>query len=115
MNQKSHQPVRLDLNNPVFQRQLFKLSKSEQPLGPEQLEVEGRNILNTLKKLVNMTWQQVYIEHGLKWEAILSKKGPGDKKLYSFRIGSRFRGVAYRDGVWLRILSLHPDHDSAYR
>ena len=104
MNQKRHQPVRLDLNNPVFQRQLFKLSKSEQ-----------RNILNTLRKLANMTWQQVYIDHGLKWEAILSKKGPGGKKLYSFRIGSGFRVVAYRDGLWLRILSLHPDHDFAYR
>ena len=104
MNQKRHQPVRLDLNNPVFQRQLFKLSKSEQ-----------RNILNTLRKLANMTWQQVYIEHGLKWEAILSKKGPGGKKLYSFRIGKGFRGVAYRDGLWLRLLSLHPDHDSAYQ
>ena len=123
MNQKSHQPVRLDLNNPVFQRQLFKLSKSEQPLGPEpveslqveRLEAEGRNILNTLRKLANMTWQQVYIDHGIKWEAILSKKGPGGEKLYSFRIGSGFRGVAYRDGLWLRILSLHPDHDSAYR
>ncbi|MEA3361555.1 MAG: hypothetical protein U9R17_19400 [Thermodesulfobacteriota bacterium] len=104
MNQKSHQPLRLDLNNPVFKRQLFKLSKIEQ-----------RNILNTLRKLANMTWQQVYIDHGLKWEAILSRKGPGGKKLYSFRIGSGFRGVAYSDGLWLRILSLHPDHDSAYR
>ena len=115
MNQKGHQPVLLDLNNPVFQRQLFKLPKTEQPLGPEQLEAEGRNILNTLRKLANMTWQQVYIDHGLKWEAILSKKGPDGEKLYSFRIGSGFRGVACRDGLWLRILSLHPDHDSAYQ
>ena len=53
MNQKGHQPVLLDLNNPVFQRQLFKLPKTDQPLGPEpfgpeltaegQLEAEGRN------------------------------------------------------------------------
>ena len=103
MNQKSHEPLRLDLNNPVFQRQLFNLSKSEQ-----------RNILNTLRKLANMQWQQVYVDHGLKWEAIFSQKGPDGKKLYTFRIGKGFRGVAYRDGVWLRILSLHPDHDSAY-
>ena len=27
-----------------------------------------------------------------------------------------FRAVAYLDdGGWLRMLSLHPDHDSAYR
>jgi hypothetical protein len=104
MNQKSHQPVSLDLNNPVFQRLLFNLSKNHR-----------HNILNTLRKLANMTWQQVYADYGLKWEAILSKKGPGGKKLYSFRIGKGFRGVAYREGLWLRLLSLHPDHDSAYQ
>ncbi len=103
MNEKRNQKVRLDLNNPVFQRQLFNLSKTEQ-----------RNILNTLRKLTNLTWQQVYADHGLKWEAIFSRKGPGGNKLYSFRIGKGFRGVAYREGSWLRLLSLHPDHDSAY-
>lgn len=104
MNQKSHQPVQLDLNNPVFQRMFFNLSKSDQ-----------LNILNTLRKLANMTWQQVYADHGLRWEVILSKRGPDDKKLYSFRISKGFRGIAYRDGSWLSLLSLHPDHDSAYR
>jgi len=102
--EKPSQLVRLDLNNPVFQRQLFNLSKNEQ-----------RNILNTLRKFANMAWQQVYIDYGLKREAILSRKGPGGKKLYSFRIGKGFRGVAHRDGLWLRLLSLHPDHDSAYQ
>ena len=64
MNEKRNQTVRLDLNNPVFQRRLFNLSKTEQ-----------RNALNTLLKLANLTWQQVYGDHGLKWEAILSRKG----------------------------------------
>ena len=104
MNQKTHQHIRLDLNNPVFQRQLFNLTKSGQ-----------RNILNTLRKLANMTWQKVYSDYGLKWEVIMSQKGPSGNKLYSFRIGKGFRGVAYRDGLWLRLLSLHPDHDSAYQ
>ena len=104
MSQKTHQNIRLDLNNPVFQRQLFSLTKSDQS-----------NILNSLLKLANMTWQKVYADFGLKWEAILSQKGPGDKRLYSFRISKGFRGVAYRDGSWLRLLSLHPDHDSAYQ
>jgi hypothetical protein len=103
MTLETEQLLRLDLNNPVFQRQLFNLSKSNQ-----------RNILNTLRKLADMTWQQVYSDYGLKWEIILSKKGPGGNKLYSFRVGKGFRGVAYRDTLWLRILSLHPDHDSAY-
>jgi len=104
MKQKTDQFIRLDLNNPVFQRLLFNLSKSDQ-----------HNALNTLRKLATMTWQQVYADHGLKWEAILSQKGPDGKRLYSFRIGKGFRGVAYRDGSWLRLLSLHPDHNSAYQ
>ena len=99
MSQKTHQRIRLDLNNPVFQRLLFNLSKSDQ-----------HNALNTLRKLANMTWQQVCLDHGLKWEVILSQKGPGGNKLYSFRIGKGFRGIAYRDSSWLRLLSLHPDH-----
>ncbi len=104
MSQKIYQTVRLDLNNPVFQRRLFNLTKSDQ-----------RNILNTLRKLANMTWQQVYSDYGLKWEVILSQKGPSGKKLYSFRIGKGFWGIAYRDGLWLRLLSLHSDHDFAYQ
>jgi len=103
VNQKRHQSVRLDLNNPVFQRQLFNLSKSEQ-----------HNTLNSLRKLADMPWQQVYTDHGLKWEAIFSLKGPGGSKLCCFRIGKGFRGLAYRDRSWLRLLSLHPDQDSAY-
>jgi hypothetical protein len=103
MSQKTHQHIRLDLNNPVFQRLLFNLPKSDQ-----------HNTINTLRKMANMTWQQVYSDYGLKWEVILSQKGPGGNKLYGFRIGKGFRGIAYRDGLWLRLLSLHPDHDSAY-
>ena len=104
MSQKTQKLIRLDLNNPVFQRQLFNLSKGDQ-----------HNTLNALRKFADMTWQQVYSDYGLKWEVILSQKGPDGKKLYSFRIGKGFRGIAYRDGSWLRLLSLHPDHDSAYR
>ncbi len=103
MNSQSDQNIRLDLNNPIFQRQLFKLSKKDQ-----------RSILNTLRKLADMTWQQVYSDSGLNWELILSQKGPDGVKLYSFRISRGFRGVAFRDRQWFRLLSLHPDHDSAY-
>ncbi len=95
--------VRLDLNNPVFQRSLFRLDKKEQ-----------HSILNTLKKIADMTWDQMYVDRGLNWEAILSQKGPAGSRLYSFRVGRKFRAIGYRDQLWLRILSLHPDHDSAY-
>jgi len=61
-----------------------------------------------------MTWPQVYADSGLKWEAIHSRQGSGGQRLYSLRVSQAFRAVAYRDGDWLRMLSLHPDHDSAY-
>ena len=95
--------VRLDLNNPVFQKQLLALGKEEQG-----------SVLNTLRKLSQMDWNQMYTDRGLKWEVILSCTGPQGNRLYSFRIGKGFRGIAYREDNWLRILSLHPDHDSAY-
>ncbi|WP_462267653.1 hypothetical protein [Desulfobacter sp.] len=96
--------LRLDLNNPIFQRTLFDLTKNDQ-----------RAILNTLKKMGGMTWRQVYSDRGLKWEAILSRKGPNGSRIYTFRLGKGFRAIGYREKLWLRILSLHPDHDSAYK
>ncbi|KAB2929185.1 MAG: hypothetical protein F9K25_11255 [Candidatus Contendobacter sp.] len=97
--------VRLDLNNPIFQRQLLALEKVQQ-LG----------VLATLRKLAGLRWPQVYQDRGLKWELIHSRIGPDGHRLYSLRISQGFRAVAYRDdGGWLRLLSLHPDHDSAYR
>jgi hypothetical protein len=96
--------VSLDLNNPVFLRNLFALSKDQQ-----------HQVLTTLRKLFEMTWEQVYADAGLKWEAIVSRIGPHGGRLYSLRIGKGFRAVAYRQDDWLRILSLHPDHDSAYK
>ncbi len=97
--------VRLDLNNPVFQRQLFALQK------PQQL-----GVLATLRKLADLRWPQVYQDRGLRWELIHSRSGPDGRRLYSLRISQEFRAVAYRDeGGWLRLLSLHPDHDSVYR
>ena len=97
-------PIRLDLKNVVFQRHLFALQPNQQ-----------RAVLVTLRKLSRMSWSQVYQDAGLRWEAIVAKPGPEGRRLYSLRLGRSFRAVAFRDGPWLRILSLHPDHDSAYR
>lgn len=96
--------VQLDLNDSGFQSQLFDLTKEQQ-----------RATLNTLRKISVMTWNQIYGDVGLNWEAVASQVGPRGGRTYSFRVGKGFRALAYRDGDWLRILSLHPDHDSAYR
>ena len=93
----------LDLNNPQFQKDLFSLTKQNQI-----------TILNTLKKLSQMTWNQVYRDKGLKWEKIISLNGPHGKPIYSIRLGKGFRAVVFREDSWMRFLTLHPDHDSAY-
>ena len=80
MNEPTPPKVLLDLNNPVFQHQLFDLQKNEQ-----------LSVLKTLRKLAGMDWYQVHKDHGLKWEIIASRRGPQAARLYSFRIGKGFR------------------------
>lgn len=95
--------VRLDLNNPEFQQTFFALEKDQ-----------ITNVVGTLRKLNLMTWSQLCADRGLKWELIHSYTGAKGEKRYSLRIGKGFRAIAFRDGVWLRVLALYPDHDSAY-
>jgi len=95
--------ITIDLNNPEFQHDLFKLQKIEQLA-----------FVNTLKKISQLTWQQLYSDTGLKWEAITSKPTKNNIRLYSFRFSQKYRAVAYRENKFLRIQSLHVDHDSAY-
>ena len=59
------QALKLDLNNPVFQKQLFDLAKEKQ-----------LSVFKTLRNLSNMTWNQVYQDQGLKWELVYSCTGP---------------------------------------
>jgi len=97
-------PVRLDLNNPVFQEHLLTLQKSERHAA-----------LDTLNKLRQMSWNQIYRDNGLKWEKIVSVKPPaGIDAIYSLRITQARRATAYRDGEFIRLLTIAPDHDSTY-
>ena len=96
--------VRLDLNNPLFQDALFALQK------PERLAA-----LETLNKLRRLTWSQVYRDAGIKWEKIVSIKPPsGIAALYSLRSTRSHRATAYREGDFIRLLTIVPDRDSNY-
>jgi hypothetical protein len=96
--------VVLDLNSPVFQEDWFALEREE-----------ALSVLATLRKIRLLDWDQLYRDKGLHWEAISSRSGPASKRLHSLRITRSMRAVAYREGDFLRFLSLHRDHDSAYR
>ena len=96
--------VRLDLNNPVFQANLLGLQKPERHAA-----------LETLNKIRQLTWNQIYRDNGLKWEKLSSiKPPPGIDAIYSLRITQARRATAYRDGEFIRLLTVAPDHDSTY-
>jgi hypothetical protein len=104
MNKPSHELVRLDLNNPVFQSNLLDLPKPDR-----------HSALETLKKLRQLTWNQIYSDQGLKWEKIASlSPPPGVASVYSLRITQSRRATAYRDGEFIRFLTIPPDHDATY-
>jgi len=57
--------IRLDLNNPVFQENLLALQKTERHAA-----------LDTLNKIRQLSWNQLYRDKGLKWEKVASVKPP---------------------------------------
>lgn len=96
--------IRLDLNNPVFQENLLALQKPERHAA-----------LDTLNKIRQLSWNQLYRDKGLKWEKVASvKPPPGVDAIYSLRITQSRRATAYRDGDFIRLLTVAPDHDSTY-
>lgn len=99
-----NEAVRLDLNNPVFQENLLTLQKPERHAA-----------LDTLNKIRQLSWNQVYRDQGLKWEKITSvRPAAGIDAVYSLRITQSRRATAYRDGNFLRLLTIAPDHDGTY-
>jgi len=90
-------PLELDLNHPTFQRQLVALEK-----------LEVLDVIRTLRKLMQLEWSQLYMDQGIKWECISSQD------FYTLRASQKMRIAARREGNILRLLSIHPDHDSAY-
>jgi len=95
--------VRLDLNSPEFQDIFFRLE-----LG------ELKQVVASLARLRELDWNNLYRHSGYRWEAVEHLKAPNGAKVYSLRLSQKIRAIAYREGDFLRSVSLHPDHDSAY-
>jgi hypothetical protein len=88
----------------VFQEHLLTLQKSERHAA-----------LDALNKIRQMSWNQLVRDQGLKWEKITSIKPPqGMDAVYSLRINRSRRATAHRDGDFMRLLTIAPDHDSTY-
>ena len=95
--------IKLDLNYSDFQEQLFGLEK-----------VQQRALLNTLRKIKQLSWGGLYQDKGIRWELITSKETKKGNNIYSFRFSQKYRATAYRDDNFLVLLDLFVDHDSAY-
>lgn len=96
--------VRLDLNGPEFQDVFFRLELNEL-----------KQVVASLARLRELDWNSLYRHTGFRWETIQHLKAPNRAKVYSLRLSQKIRAIAYRDGRFLRLISLHVDHDSAYQ
>ncbi len=106
MVKAQHQaPVKLGLNNPEFQRRLLASDKSER-----------NRVLNTLEKLLKMSWGQVYEDRGLNWEKIDTPpvRLQAGESVYSIRIRQARRAAVARRGDFMSFLTLPSDHDATY-
>ena len=95
--------MKLDLNFPDFQKDLFKLQKN-------QLVA----LIKSLTKLSKTNFDQLRRSSGFNLEKIKSMKTRRQSAIYSIRISKSFRATLTIDDDYLRFISLHPDHDSAY-
>ena len=95
--------LRLDFNSSEFQDAFFRLEA-----------VESKQVIASLRRIRELDWPAPYRHTGLRWEAIAHLEAPNGARVYSLRLSQKARAIAYRDGDFLRLISLHPDHDSAY-
>ena len=104
VHEQDARKVRLDLNHETFHKNWLGLDKSERD-----------RVTDTFRKLRQLAWDQVDRDPGLKWEKVSSiKPSPGIDAIYTLRITRSRRATAYRQGDFLRFLTIEPDHDAAY-
>ncbi len=95
--------MKLDLNFPGFQEDMFKLEKKEL-----------HALIRTLRRCAKMDFQQMTQSSGLNVEKIKSMQTEQGHAVYSLRVSRSFRVTFTMQGDFLRCIGLHPDHDSAY-
>ncbi|MBC7533012.1 MAG: hypothetical protein H7318_15670 [Oligoflexus sp.] len=92
------------------------LMKEIQGLTKDQLQ----ELTDSTVKLQKTTWRELWEQStknkgktGFNYELI--EEDPDLGKMHSIRITKGFRARVVRENEWMRFISLHPDHDSAYR
>lgn len=95
--------IQLDMNSSTFQEDLMNLDKNELSA-----------FIRTLSKIKKLNWKELYSNKGLRWELIRSKKRKSESDSYSFRFSKKYRATASRDGDYMVLEGIYPDHDGAY-
>lgn len=111
-----HETILVDLEFPGLKRQLERLEEGHQT---EILDAMD----NAQKKLEKMTWQQLYDsssktsgnKSGFNYEPISGQATKSGKQISSIRLNQKIRARVCREGRFMRFISIHPDHDSAYK
>jgi hypothetical protein len=105
-----HKLVQCDLEFTGFINDLVELESSELD-----------SLFKSVEKINQMTWMQVLAtsskgagKRGLNWEVLPDQKTASGRIIATIRITKKIRARVTRDGVFMRFISLHPDHDSAY-
>jgi hypothetical protein len=79
-------------------------------------------ILDTIDKIQRMTWDDVYKtssktpgqKRGVNYEPTDQRTASG-RKIATIRASGKIRIRVCRDERWMRFISIHVDHDSAYK
>ena len=105
-----HELVECDLEFPLFQKQIKSLTQQEY----DELD-------RCIDKIESMTWQQIYQtssrsqKRGLNWEPLQGQKTASGCIIASIRVTKKFRARVTRTEKYMKFISLHSDHDSAYQ
>ncbi|MGZ3689801.1 MAG: hypothetical protein ACXVBW_15975 [Bdellovibrionota bacterium] len=104
-----HELVQVDLEFPRLQSEL------------ETLELEQLlQFRNCIEKIQKMTWAQILAtssksqKRGLNWEPLPDQSTASGGVIATIRVTQKCRARVTREGVFMRFISIHPDHDGAY-
>jgi hypothetical protein len=95
--------LKLDLNFPGFQENLFRLEKKEL-----------HALIRTLRTCAKMDFQQFIQSSGLNVEKIKSMQTEQGHSVYSLRVNRSFRATFAVQGDFFRFIGLHLDYESVY-
>ena len=106
-----HHSVLVDTGYPRFLTTLVNLELDEQEA-----------IIDTIDKIQRMTWDDVYRtssktpgqKRGINYEPIDQRTASG-KRIATIRASGKIRIRVCRDEQYMRCISIHVDHDSAYK